>query len=184
MRLHQVGSNVKSFSLYLGLGFDPLRTCGQYEGFFSGTAPAGFTCEPLSEKHVEMCSALHSRICGAHRRHDIRAWIGSPHPNCVVLDSSAAVVAYTTGSFLSGHTAAANEEAFVALIAHQSEAIQNAQGKGAPLPPPTLFVPHAYPDLLRRLARNGFRLRRQIVQMGYGPCTEPKDGFYFPAIQY
>jgi GNAT superfamily N-acetyltransferase len=187
VRLHQIGSNAKSFSLYLDLGFTPLLTCGQYEGCCTAKAPAGFTCEPLSAGVVEACSALHRRACGVHRRRDIAAMIGSPHPNCVVFDASTReVVAYTTGSFLCGHTVAASDDAFKALVVFQSQAIQAQQSAGAPLPPTTMFVPHAYPHLLRWLSKNGFRLNRQIVQMGYGAEDVNPSGIlrYFPAIQY
>lgn len=187
VRLHQIGNNAKSFSLYLDLGFMPLSTCGQYEGFCTAEAPVGFVCEPLSASIVEACSALHKRACGVHRRHDIAAMLGSPHPNCVVFDASTReVVAYTTGSFLSGHTVAASDDAFKVLVVFQSRSIQAQQSGGAPLPPTTIFVPHAYPHLLQWLAKNGFRLNRQIVQMGYGAEVANPSGSlrYFPAIQY
>jgi len=189
VRLAQVASNRGSFSLYLGLGFDPYYACGQYEGFLtpeaaSGDSPGALACQPLAEGLVEACSRLHFRVCGLHRRGDIAAAVGGPNPACVVLDASGAVVAYTTGSFLSGHTVAASEEAFKSLVAAQSRAVQTAQAAGAPLAPTTFFVPHRYPQLLRWLARSGFRLQRQVTQMGYGPYTQPANGFYFPSISY
>lgn len=184
VRLHGIGNNNKSFSLYLDLGFDPICTCGHYEGVCTAAAPAGFTCEPLSAKYVEACSKLHFNVCGVHRRNDISAMIGTPFPNCVVLDAVGQVVAYSTGCFLSGHTVAESGDAFKQLVVFQSKQVEAARGAGAPLPPTTLFVPHESFELMRWLARNGFRLKRHVVQMGYGPHVEPANGFYFPAIQY
>lgn len=184
VRLHGIGSNTKSFSLYLDLGFNPICTCGHYEGVCTAAAPTGFTCEPLSTKYVEACSKLHFKVCGVHRRHDIAAMIGSPFPNCVVLDAAGRVVAYSTGCFLSGHTVAESGDAFKRLVVFQSTQIEAARGAGAPLPPTTLFVPHENSELMKWLARNGFRLMRQVVEMGYGPYIKPTNGFYFPAIQY
>jgi len=186
VRLCQIASNAKSFSLYLNVGFDPLWTCLQYEGFSTVDQIPGFTCEPLAATHVEACSALHKSACGSHRGKDIEAMIGSPHPNCVVIDDATQqIVAYTTGTFLSGHTVATSDDAFKALVVFQSKAIQAAQSAGAPLPPTTFFFPPGFPHLARWLASNGFRLNRQIVRMGYGPQDTPADGFlYCSAIQY
>mmetsp|Transcript_116836 Transcript_116836/g.342132 ORF Transcript_116836/g.342132 Transcript_116836/m.342132 type:complete len:317 (+) Transcript_116836:67-1017(+) len=177
VRLHQVGSNTRSFSLYLDLGFDPLVTCGSYCGFAAGPAPAGYIGASLTKEDVEACSALHSRVCGVHRRNEIRSSIGGPHPNCVIRDSAGRLVAYSTGCYLSGHSVACSVDAFKFLVIHQSKAVSAAQAAGAPLPPVTLFVPHTYPELLRWLKNQGLRLMRQVVQMGYGPRTEPSNGF-------
>merc|ERR1712203_1297846 len=107
--------------------------------------------------------------------------IGGPHPNCVVLGANGKVMAYSTGCYLSGHSIADNVDALKALVAFQSKAIKAAQDAGEPIPPTTMFVPHAYADFLRWLARNGFRLSRQIIQMSYGPHLQPRSGFYLPA---
>jgi len=184
VRLHGIASNKKSVSLYLDSGFDPVCTCGHYEGFCTAEAPEGYTSKPLSVEVVDECSKLHRKINGSQRSKDIASMIGCPHPNCVVMDSKGKVVAYTTGSFLSGHTVADSEDALKALIVAQSKAIKAAQDAGAPIPPTTVFVPHAYAEVTRWLCRNGFRLNRQVIQMSYGPHRQPRRGFYFPAIQY
>merc|ERR1712039_288024 len=169
VRLHQIASNHKSFSLYLGLGFDPLTTCGHYEGVCTAKPSEGFTFEELSLKHVDACDKLHKSVYGKHRRNDILAMISHPAPGGVVLDGSGTVVAYSTGCFLSGHSVALTLEAFQFLTVMMSRRIEEARASGAPFPPTTFFVPHSYPDALRWLARNGFRLVRDVVQMGYGP---------------
>jgi len=114
---------------------------------------------------------------------DIASAVGGPHPNAVARDEAGKVVGYTTGSYLSGHTVALSEEALQALVVAQSAAIAAAQAAGAPIPPPTLFVPHQHSGFARWLARNGFLLTRQIASMSYGPLAEPA-GFYLPSIQY
>lgn len=183
VRLHQIGPNVKSFSLYADCGFDPLVTCCHYEGVCTASAPSGFTFDTLSEKYVDGCDKLHKQVYGCSRRNDILAMIHHPAPGGVVLDHRGKVVAYTTGCFLSGHTVAATVESFQALTVEMSKKIEEARAAGAPLPPCTFFVPQTYPDVLRWLARNGFKYIRAVVQMGYGPYEAPK-GFYMPAIQY
>mmetsp|Transcript_10002 Transcript_10002/g.24941 ORF Transcript_10002/g.24941 Transcript_10002/m.24941 type:complete len:337 (+) Transcript_10002:65-1075(+) len=185
VRLVQVAANTRSFSLYVSLGFNPSTTCGQYEAtsHLKLEPPSGFTCKPLTSELVEPCSQLHFSTCGSQRAKDIAAVVGSKHPNCAVFDDSGSLAAYTTGSFLAGHTVAKSMEAFQALVAFQSQAVQTAQSQGVVLPPASFFVPHAYPQLVRWLLRSGFRLNRQVVPMSYGPHTPPCP-FYCPAIQY
>lgn len=183
VRLHQIASNARSYSLYLDLGFDPLCTLVNYEGVCTAGAPEGFRTEPLRAELVDACDALHYRLCGVHRRNGIASAISGPHPTCVVFDQKGAVAAYSTGLYLEGHTAAASEEAFQCLVVTVSAAVEEARANAAPLPPPGLLVPHAYPTLMRWLARNGFRVSRQVVQMGYGPYIHPKS-FYCPGINY
>lgn len=190
VRLLQVAANCKSFSLYLDLGFVSNGTCAEYEGFWTGAAaPAGFTCAALVAESVDACSALHHRVRGVQRRHEIASQVGAPHPACTVREAaSGELVAYTTGSHLGGHAVATTPEALLVLVEWQSRAIQSAQAAGAPLAPAGLIVPHVHPDLMRSLARNGFRLKRQLTQMSYGPSL-PSDtahcsGIYLPSIMY
>lgn len=189
VRLHQISSNRKSFSLYLACGFDPLVTCNHYEGVCTASAPEGFSFHGLAEKYVDACDELHERVYGYPRHNDItakakRQKVSHPAPGGVVLDAGGNVVAYSTGCFLSGHSVAATFEAFQVLTVGMSKIIEEARSGGAPLPPCTFHVPHTYPEVLRWLARNGFMLLRQVVQMGYGPHVAPKNGYYMPAIQY
>jgi len=186
VRLHAIGSNNKSSSLYLSCGFDPVVTCGHYEGVCTAAPPEGqgFIFHDLSAKYVDGCDELHKRVYGCSRRNDIKAMISHPAPGGVVSDARGKVVAYSTGCFLSGHSVATTFEAFQFMTVEMSKKIEEARSAGAPLPPCTFFVPHTYPDVLRWLARSGFRLVRQVVQMGYGPDKTPQEGFYMPAIQY
>lgn len=184
VRLHTPASNVKSFSLYLGLGFDPLHTLAGYEGVCTAAMPRGFRVRPLAHELVEACDALHYRLCGLHRRNGIAAAVTAAlNPMLVVLDGKDAVVAYSTGFCLAGHTVAATEDALHCLVVAQSKAVEEARAAGQPLPLAGLLVPHTYPGVARWLVRNGFRLERQWVEMGYGSYIPPKK-YYFPAVSY
>lgn len=187
VRLLQVISNPKSFSLYLSLGFEPRRTNLQYEGHFNTTVeePQGYTLVPYSGQHVDECNSLHMMVCHTCRKNRLVMDLDSPHPAFVCIDDETGkIVAYTTGSCLDGHTVALREDALKALIIAQSKAIEQAQAAGAPIPTTTLFVPHQYSGVARWLAENGFRLVRQLTSMSYGPHYEPKSGYYFPSIFY
>lgn len=187
VRLHQICPNVKSYSLYLSCGFDPLVTCGHYEGVCTASAPEGFTFADLAEEHVDGvsgCDQLHKCVYGYSRRNDLLAMVPHPAPGGVVKNSQGKVVAYTTGCFLSGHSVAETFEAFQFLVVNMSKKIEEVRAAGAPFPPCTFFVPHNYPEVARWLSRNGLKLIRQVVQMGYGPHQPTKNGYYMPAIQY
>lgn len=184
VRLHQIANNTASFSLYLGCGFDPSATCGHYEGVCVASMPAGLHFATLAEEHVDACDRLHKLVCGLHRRNDILAMVSHPAPSGVVLDSQGTVVAYSTGAFLSGHSVATSFEAFQALTVGISTKIEELRAAGMPLPPCTFYVPHTYPQAMRWLAKNGFKLIRQVVQMGYGTHEQPVTGLYMPAMQY
>ena len=138
---------------------------------------------PTSPLHASSRLLSTEQVCASRRMGDIGSAVGGPHPNAVARDEAGKVVGYTTGSYLSGHTVALSEEALQALVVAQSAAIAAAQAAGAPIPPPTLFVPHQHSGFARWLARNGFLLTRQIASMSYGPLAEPA-GFYLPSIQY
>jgi len=184
VRLLQLASNTRSFSLYLSLGFDPMPPCGLLQGVCCADAPAGFTCKPLTEDCVQRCSDLHFRACGTHRAHEIGASLQGPHPTCAVFDDTSSLVAYTSGTTpLGGHTVADSEEAFKALVVFQSRAIEVAREKGVALPSLAVHVSHAYPSVMRWLVKSGLRLQRQLTPMSYGPRQEPSL-LYFPSIMY
>jgi len=184
VRLLQLIPNTRSFSLYLGLGFEPRRVNLEYVGQCTAEAPSGIAIKPLTAADVEECSALHERVCGSARAGDIAAAAGAPMPTAVARDNKGKLVGYTTGSYLGGHTVAVSEEALKAIVVAQSAAISGAQAAGAPIPPTTLFVPHQFSGFARWLASNGFRLTRQLTSMSYGPHPEPVGAFYFPSISY
>jgi len=185
VRLHAIANNKKSFSLYLDLGFNPICTCGEYVGFCQLKPLEGFRAEPLSDHIVEPCNALHLRVCGFDRRKTISSMIADgPHPQAVVFDMSGKVVAYTTGTYPGGHTVADSTEALKALLIFQSRQVQEAITAGALIPPITIFVPHDYPEVMRWLACNGFRLSRQTLHMGYGHHQKPVNGVYLSSINY
>lgn len=188
VRLVQISSNSKSFSLYLSLGFDPICTIGEYvapEGCTAG-APSGFECAPIDESTVAACDALHQRIVGVARAKEIESLAAGPMPTCVVKDAaSGEVVAFTTGSYVLGLTVSASEDALKALLVFQSKKVISIRNAGAPLPPVSVHVPHDRPAVARWLARNGFRLNRHATLMSYGPHpTVRADGIYLPSILY
>ena len=191
VRLMQVISNTRSFSLYLALGFEPRRVYMEYVGRCTAheqQPPDGDTTisvAPLCAADVDECSALHERICGTRRARDIASAVGAPlHPNATARDDAGLLMGYTTGSFLGGHTVAVSEDALRAIVVAQSSAISAARKLGASLPQTTLLVPHQCSGFARWLAKNGFRLTRQLTAMSYGPLCEPSGGYYLPSISY
>jgi hypothetical protein len=184
VRLLQILANTRSFSLYLGLGFEPRRVNMEYVGRCTAAAPAGITVQPLSAADVDECSALHEKICGTKRAGDIASAVGAPHPNAVARDEQGRLLGYTTGSYLGGHTVALTEDALKAITVAQSNAIAAAHEAGAPIPPTTIFVPQQFTGFARWLAKNGFRFTRGLTSMSYGPHTEPVGGYYLPCISY
>lgn len=184
VRLLQVIPNTRSFSLYLGLGFEPRRVNLEYVGRCTAEAPTSIAVKPLVASDVDECSALHERVCGTARAGDIAEAASGPMPTSVARDAQGKIVGYTTGSYLGGHTVAIGAEALQAIVVAQSNAIAGAQAAGAPIPPTTLFVPHQFSGFARWLASNGFHLTRQLTSMSYGPHPEPVGDFYFPSIVY
>ena len=104
---------------------------------------------PTSPLHASSRLLSTEQVCASRRMGDIGSAVGGPHPNAVARDEAGKVVGYTTGSYLSGHTVALSEEALQALVVAQSAAIAAAQAAGAPIPPPTLFVPHQHSGFAR-----------------------------------
>ena len=196
VRLMQICSNVKSFSLYLRLGFNPQGVYGVYQRDMTTTmatttaeppAHSQFTFGPLdTETIAQRCSDLHESITDTPRLQTILACIADEHPKCVVYDSENTLVAYTTGTYIAGHTIATSEEAFQALIWNQCQLVaQGQQGNDSDkVIPPLVHVSHDYPQLARWLVRIGFRLERMLTYMSYGPHPKPRNGFYMPSISY
>merc|ERR1719453_2451962 len=150
VRLLQVVPNTRSFSLYLGLGFEPRRVNMEYVGCCTAAAPPGITVAPLTAADVEECDALHLKVCQTKRTKDIASVVGAPHPNAVARDAEGALLGYTTGSFLGGHTVALNEEALQALVVAQSAAISGAQAAGAPSRAAATTAPASHTEDRRR----------------------------------
>jgi predicted N-acetyltransferase YhbS len=185
VRLMQICSNMKSFSLYLDCGFDPAGVFNDYAGILPENLPCpqGFDFHPLDESYARPCSELHERITGTSRLQEIAGSLSNPYIKYVVIHDNK-VVAYTTGTYIGGHSVALNEDAFKALIWKQSQEVREARVAGISAPPPSVHISHEYPRLCRWLVQNGFRLQRMITMMSYGPHQKPKDGYYTPSIGY
>jgi len=223
VRLMQVCANTKSFSLYLDCGFDPIGTYLEYSGFLpssdAGDSPSSWDeydfvslsdgAEGLDGGILRACSDLHERVAGSARINEIRASTKSPLIKTAVLSKQTkAVVAYTTGTYIGGHTVACNLDALKALLWKQSRDIRlldeaassspssssqeeksdhssSSQTHHHRHPPPSIHVSQRHDaDVARWLRRNGFRLVRMLTLMSYGPHPEPKNGLYFPSIAY
>lgn len=183
VRLNQAASKARSFSLYLGLGFEPCLSWCRYVGLSTQEAPPGFTSRAFGPGDVEACEALHFAVCGTHRHTALGRSAQAGH-GVVVLDASSTLVAYCTGSGTTDHTVASDEDSAKCAIIFMSAAIRGGARDGEEVPPLTVHVPHAHAGLMRWLARTGFRLGHLGTLMAHGPWQAPTGGVYLNAITY
>ena len=187
VRLMQICSNTKSFSLYLDCGFVPVGTYLEYAGdnIMDGQSPC--SCDNSDEKFVfetligadkdtfKACSDLHRRVAGTDRINEIRSTSQNPSIVKTVVRASGTgeVVAYMTGTYIDGHTVSETLEAFQALMSKQYQNITSARRDHSRLgwnereeqsmhPLPSVYVSRKDVNVARWLSRNGFRLKRMV----------------------
>ena len=187
IRLMQICSNTKSFSLYHGCGFVPVGTYLEYVGddIMDGQSPCSYdnsaemfvfeTLTGADKDTFKACSDLHRRVAGTDRINEIRSASQNPSIVKTVVRASGTgeVVAYTTGTYIDGHTVSAILEAFQALMSKQYQNIISARRDHPRLgwneseeqsmhPLPSVHVSQKDVNVARWLSRNGFRLKRMV----------------------
>lgn len=177
-RLVQISANVKSFSLYLNLGYDPVHNSGYYVGWPSTSYQGSLVARTACLEDVDECDALFGRLeHGLSRRNEISDSIQST----TVVECDGKIVAYCTAATIVGHGVSESIEAFQCIVAFLSA----PNKKKAATDTLAFHVPHNRPQLSRWLAQSGFRLQRQVTHMVYGPYNSPpEDLLYCPSITY
>ncbi|GAQ80343.1 hypothetical protein KFL_000520140 [Klebsormidium nitens] len=183
LRLVQLTSNPKAFSLYTKFGFDPKFVAAYFEGYPSKPleVASGYTVRRLEEGDIPGCDALFLAPNGYSFAKTLSGFTkGWPFPMFVALKDGE-VVAYTTAFLVMGHVVAKDEDAFVALFSGAS-----AQLREMGAPPPTFHLPVAiHPELCRWCLSVGLKLVRHTWIMVKGEFKElPREPLYCPSIDW
>jgi hypothetical protein len=133
------------------------------------------TLTGADEDTFKACSDLHRRVAGTDQINKIRSASQNPSIVKTVVRASGTgeVVAYTTGTYIDGHTVSATLEAFQAFMSKQYQNIISARRDHPRLgwneseeqsmhPLPSVHVSQKDVNVAQWLSRNGFRLKRMV----------------------
>jgi GNAT superfamily N-acetyltransferase len=171
VRLLQDSFNMTSISLYGSLGFDTKVACAVME-----PAPAerpDDTIRPLTPDDLPAVEDLSRSIYRVSRRNEVGGFIGSPFRPFVRERNGRVVGYYTLG--LPGHGVAETIDDLIALIAETA--------RQAPAEMRRCFCPLTEGDQYRKFLEAGFRMRKIMNLMAYGPYEAP-SGPWAPSVGY
>ncbi len=184
----QHASNVRSYQLWMSLGFTPREQLCALTGFVNSDLRVRGAVEirAMRAEDVEACDAMFQRAHGFSRRNDIRAAVATPGPAAPYVAVSARdgrIVGYTTGFWLLGHVMCESEEVLRDLWIGASHAMRAEEGR---VPPPLVHLPaRLYPDTLRwALHEASLRVLRLETLITMGPYEDLRSGVYCPGMAY
>jgi predicted N-acetyltransferase YhbS len=193
--LQQETSNLKSFCMYVKLGFVPVETCQFIFGLVDPalTLPEGYLLRRLEETDAESCNLLfEASFSGFSRLGQITGSIEESHqPSstafCLTEGVGGRIVAYTTGMHEFGHIVACDRERFKALLIAVS-AYMRQEGITPSNDFGFHFLGRVYPDvLLWILTEAKLRMKAQLTLMSRGAGLKPdplSPLIYCPGVQY
>jgi predicted N-acetyltransferase YhbS len=176
VRLLQDSFNVRSLGLYASLGFkatDPVVVMG---GKPSTGVPQGFEVRPMTETDVEPSAALHLRVHGFERSHELRDALQAPGLNPFVATRDGEIVAYATTLtfFPAAHAVASSAQAMAALIAGTLAASET---------PASFLLPTRQHELFSWALAAGLRVVKPMTYMIIGQPHQPQ-GTWIPSVLY
>ena len=170
IRLVQTAYHYRSLALYAKLGFvarEPLSV-------LHGTPPAlsipGRSVRPATEKDLDSCGGLCTRIHGHHRNRELRDAVAAGSAR--IVERPGRVCGYATGFGYGWHAVAETNEDLIALLSSAEAFI----GLG-------ILVPSRNTELLRWCLEHDMRIVQQSTLMTIGLYNEPA-GAYLPSILY
>lgn len=188
IRAVQLASNVRSYQLWMTLGFTPREQLCALTGFVDSDLRGTGDVETraMRAEDVEACDAMFQRTHGFSRRNDIRAAVATPGPAAPYVAVSARdgrIVGYTTGFWLLGHAICESEEVLRDLWIGASHAMRAEEGRA---PPPLVHLPaRLHPDTLHWALREAsLRVLRLETLITIGPYEDPRSGVYCPGMAY
>lgn len=171
VRLMQDSYNMASLSLYSSLGFDTKHPVALME-----PSPADRedpTVRAIAPDDLDAVEGLSKSIYKVSRRNEVAALTQGPFPG-VVRERNEHIVGYLILGE-PGHCVAETEED--ALVLAQQAAMK------APPPLRRVFCPLTEGGLHRRFLAAGFRARKVMNLMAFGPYEAP-DGVWMPSIGF
>jgi predicted N-acetyltransferase YhbS len=189
--LQQDTSNLKSFCMYVKLGFAPVETCLYLTGLADPvlSLPEEYALRRLHKDDAESCDLLFSTLFpGVSRLAQLTNSIEEASTAfCVTETMGGPIVAYTSGMDQFGHIVARDRGSFKALLIGASAYVrqeEQADSKDFGFH----FLGRVYPDVLFWAIREaGFRLEEQSTLMSRGPGLriDPLSPLlYCPDIHY
>lgn len=174
VRLLQDSFNLKSLALYTTLGFRAREPYVLLRGRLEDAPKSDRIVRPMEPRDLPSVATLACEVSLFPRGADVRRALSEGVPHVVIHGKRLTGYATDITSWATGHSIAASDDDFRALVL----------GISALTPQPMNFLfPTRLSPLLRWLLSQGMRGEKQMLLMTRGAYREP-DGIYLPSVLY
>lgn len=174
VRLVQDGFNIVSLSLYAALGFGAKEPLMVVRGKPAKKPGRGCEVRKMTPDDVAECDALHQRVHGVSRRHELAAAIPLFEPWLVRRAGRVTGYAAAPTLWFANHGVAETEADMIVLLAGVAAKVEE---------PIALLAPTRQSGLFRWCLGEGMRAVKPMTLMAVGKYQEPR-GCHFPSVAY
>lgn len=202
VRLVQLTSNIRSYALYVKMGFNPKEFMVDIKGPLDSQLFMEYEqCEmpghdrivrQMTPSDLDACDSLHVETNGVSRTVSLKIFTsatevlqptrGTLRPGetaayVCIEQATHRVLGYTTGHDVIDHWVAVDEHAMLSLYYHSGKRMEELG-----LYTTVLVIADRYPGLLRQILKLGGKAQRHWSLMAYGDYQSPTKHLYFPSM--
>ncbi|ACL61364.1 GNAT family N-acetyltransferase [Methylobacterium nodulans] len=173
IRLLQDAFNMRSYALYASLGFEVREPVLVMAGRPAGSPPADLVVRPMTERDLDACDALCTRVHDISRYHELTEAVRLLAP--LVAERDGRITAYMTAPsfWIANHGVAESENDMQALILGAATTAASV----------SFLLPTRQKALLSWCLDQGLKAVKPMTLMTMGKYREP-DRPYMPSVFY